>query len=217
MNTKTKSSAMMKRNGRFMMLAAAISLTLVCSTWDDRRADNAIAVNAPTSTVVVDAQQSEQRRTSSGSSIVGDSQTLLHDAPVVAVPQALQTSATAPVAMLSGPPAAAQGFDTSNPDDTERNHSEPRNKMSGPVAALLASGASGDAELVVRYDQHPQLFDDEFVAELGGEVTRSYEHLDMRAIRVPVAALESLAADENVAWMSLDDDMSATSVSSRLA
>jgi len=92
----------------------------------------------------------------------------------------------------------------------------PRDKMSGPVAALAAAG-SGMAEIVVRYDQHPELFDDERVAELGGKVTRSYEHLDMRAITIPAASLAKLAVDKNVDWLSLDDDISSTSVASRLA
>ena len=90
----------------------------------------------------------------------------------------------------------------------------PRDKMSGPVAALAASG-TGIAEIVVRYDQHPELFDDERVKELGGEVVRSYAHLDMRAIRVPAASLEKLAGDDNIDWLSIDDEVSFTSLSSR--
>ena len=91
----------------------------------------------------------------------------------------------------------------------------PQDKMSGPVAALLAAGGNGDAELVVRYSERPELFDDELVAELGGEVLRSYDHLEMRAIRLPVASLEGLASDENVDWLSLDEPVGTMSVSSR--
>lgn len=112
-----------------------------------------------------------------------------------------------------GPPRPGESGDDA-PKKPEK--SAPRDKMSGPVAALAAAG-TGVAEIVVRYDQHPELFDDERVAELGGHVTRSYEHLDMRAISIPAASLEELAFDENVDWLSLDDDISSTSVASRLA
>ena len=88
--------------------------------------------------------------------------------------------------------------------------------MSGPVAALLDAGATGDAELVVRYSEYPELFDDELVAELGGEVVRTYESMAMRAIRLPVAALEDLASEDKVDWLSLDEPVSATSLASRL-
>lgn len=112
-----------------------------------------------------------------------------------------------------GPPRAGESEDETPKGAAKRS---PRDKMSGPVAALAASG-SGMAEIVVRYDQHPELFDDERVADLGGKVTRSYEHLDMRAITIPAKSLEELAVDENVDWLSLDDDISSTSLASRLA
>jgi serine protease AprX len=91
----------------------------------------------------------------------------------------------------------------------------PRDKMSSAVAALAAAGGPGDVELVVRYDEHPELFDDEYVADLGGEVTRVYEVLDMRGITIPVASLEALAGDDNIDWLSIDDNMSSMSVASR--
>ncbi|MGB5257086.1 MAG: S8 family peptidase, partial [Woeseiaceae bacterium] len=112
-----------------------------------------------------------------------------------------------------GPPRAEETDDELSEDTAKRS---PQDKMSGPVAALAASGA-GMAEIVVRYDQHPELFDDERVADLGGEVTRSYEHLDMRAITIPAASLVELAVDENIDWLSLDDEISSTSLNSRLA
>jgi len=112
-----------------------------------------------------------------------------------------------------GPPRAGESADEA---PTKPGKKLPRDKMSGPVAALAAAG-SGVAEIVVRYDQHPELFDDERVAELGGRVTRSYEHLSMRAITIPAASLEKLAVDDNVDWLSIDDKISSTSVASRIA
>ena len=93
----------------------------------------------------------------------------------------------------------------------------PRDKMSGPVAALAAAGGPGLVDIVVRYAEQPALFDDEYVSALGGEVIRSYETLDMRAIRIPALSLEALAVEENVDWLSVDDTVSFTSVASRSA
>lgn len=104
---------------------------------------------------------------------------------------------------------------TESDTDEKSSVKSPRDKMSGPVAAL--AGGPGVVDLIVRYDQHPEFFDDQRVAELGGEVIRSYETLDMRAIRIPAAVLEELAIDENVDWLSLDDDIQSTSVASRAA
>ncbi len=91
----------------------------------------------------------------------------------------------------------------------------PRDKMSGPVAALAAAGGPALVEIVVRYADQPAMFDDEYVASLGGEVTRSYKTFDMRAIRIPAASLEELATDDNVDWLSVDDEVSFTSAASR--
>ncbi len=91
----------------------------------------------------------------------------------------------------------------------------PRAKMSGPVAAIAAAGGDDSVQIIVRYDQHPELFDDERVARLGGEVTRRYEALSMRVVRIPAAMLDRFASDENVDWLSLDEQVSATSVASR--
>ena len=90
-------------------------------------------------------------------------------------------------------------------------------KMSGRVAALAAMGGSGLVDIVVRYDDHPALFDDAIVAELGGEVMRGFNNFAMRAIRLPASALIDLAIEDNVDWLSLDDDVKSFSVASRRA
>ncbi len=133
---------------------------------------------------------------------------------------AMQQAATYAAATTMGPPELTdRALHAENRDQPSQDSSPvaPRDKMSGPVAALLNAGATGNADLVVRYDQHPELFDDELVAKLGGTVTRSYAHLDMRAIQLPVAALENLASDINVDWLSIDDEVSNTSSASRAA
>jgi len=123
------------------------------------------------------------------------------------------TASVAAVTETVGPPRTAESaVDDVTPSTVAR---QPRDKMSGPVAALAAAGGPEMVELVVRYSEHPALFDDEFVAELGGEVTRSYKTFEMRAVRIPADALLELAGDDNVDWLSVDDEMSFTSVASR--
>ncbi len=115
------------------------------------------------------------------------------------------------------------GLSTSSPAPAaseraaEKAKVSPREKMSGPVAALAAAGGSQHVEIVVRYEQHPELFDDEVIASLGGEVVRGYNNFDLRAIRLPASALEDLALEDNVDWLSLDNDVASLSVASRLS
>ncbi len=102
-------------------------------------------------------------------------------------------------------------------DDTDRKSGSPRDKMSGAVAALAEAGGPQLVDIVVQYDEHPELFDDNRVAQLGGEVVRGYQSLDMRAIRLPADSLEDLAIEDNVDWLSLDSAVVSFSVASREA
>lgn len=111
-------------------------------------------------------------------------------------------------AELVGPPATQSH---ANADVDTPKARTPRSKMSGPVAALAAAGGPGMVEIVARYDDRPELFDDEYVASLGGKVTRAYATLDMRAISIPASSLEALAISDSVDWLSLDNEVSATS------
>jgi len=97
----------------------------------------------------------------------------------------------------------------------EKKAGSPADKMSAPVAALAASGGPQLVDIVVTYDDHPELFDDEVVADLGGEVVRGYQSLEMRAIRLPADSLDELAVEDNVDWLSLDNAVGSLSVSSR--
>jgi len=80
-----------------------------------------------------------------------------------------------------------------------------RAKMSGPVAALAMAGGPEPADIVVSYHDHPELFEDGRVEELGGEVLRHYEVLDLLAIRIPAESLIELAVEDDVKRVSLDE------------
>ncbi len=80
-----------------------------------------------------------------------------------------------------------------------------RAKMSGPVAALAMAGGPEPADIVVSYHDHPELFEDGRVEELGGEVLRHYEVLDLLAIRIPAESLIELAIEDDVKRVSLDE------------
>ncbi len=129
-----------------------------------------------------------------------------------AVP-AIEYSSTADDKHGTGPARDTSKTDAESDTESARN---PRDKMSDSVAALAAAGGHGLVDIVVRYDQHPEMFDDDVVADLGGVVVRSYQSLEMRAIRLPASALEDLAAEENVDWLSLDSAVASLSVASRL-
>jgi len=92
-----------------------------------------------------------------------------------------------------------------------------RAKMSGPVAALAAAGGATPTEIIVSYANHPELAEDDRIANLGGEVVRHYEILQLLAIRIPAGSLIDLAVEENVEHLSLNDVVRTTSVVSKTA
>ncbi|MEO1203903.1 MAG: S8 family serine peptidase [Pseudomonadota bacterium] len=96
--------------------------------------------------------------------------------------------------------------------DDDSRISAARAKMSAPVALLAAAGGSQPVELVISYEDHPELFDAERVEELGGEVLRAYNVLDVQTIRLPAEALDELAIEPNVDRLSLDEQISSTKI-----
>ena len=96
-------------------------------------------------------------------------------------------------------------------------HQIARSKMSGPVAALARLGGHKPADLIVSYDDHPELFEDGRIESLGGEVVRHYDVLKLLAVRLPAGSLVDLAIDEKVDRVSLDAPVATTSWSSRIA
>lgn len=108
------------------------------------------------------------------------------------------------------------------PNRTKREEAESKKqaataKMSGPVAALAMAGGPGLAEIIVSYKDHPELFEEGRVEELGGEVLRHYEVLDLLAIRIPAESLLELAVEDDVARLSLDDTVVTSSTASLVA
>lgn len=211
-NKSEKAKQLMKTTGKVLGVAAAISLLLITHNTEYR----AIAIEFTATDASVTPSERTHSYAAEAAAEMSDGQLkfAVRTADNLSqVPAADSNLVLAQREDQMGPPNSGDPVDD-KPKSQEKR--APRDKMSGPVAALAAVG-SGMAEIVVRYDQHPEFFDDERVAELGGEVTRSYEHLDMRAITLPAASLEKLAVDDNIDWLSIDSDMSLTSVASRVA
>lgn len=101
-------------------------------------------------------------------------------------------------------PAAGEAGDAET-DKVAAQHRIARAKMSGPAAALAMAGGPEPADIVVSYHDHPELFEDGRVEELGGEVLRHYEVLKLLAIRIPAESLIEFAVEEDVKRVSLDE------------
>jgi serine protease AprX len=210
----------MKHTRKALVLATAVSVIALAYQADDR-----VAGFSFSSPMLATTQQGVEQRALVSTASNGETVAILQQVDgstddVIALVTSNVRTANASYAVANNQSAASQ-FGPSPSDATDAPTPEqntpvaPRAKMSGPVAAL--AGGSGDVELIVRYDQHPEFFDDQRVAELGGTVIRSYDVLNMRAIRIPAAVLEELAVDENIDWLSIDEEVMSTSFSSRVA
>ncbi|MDH3621353.1 MAG: S8 family peptidase, partial [Gammaproteobacteria bacterium] len=111
--------------------------------------------------------------------------------------------------------AAQDVREADEPETSEQRTAH--SKMSGPVAALARAGGQQPADLIVSYDEHPELFEDGRIESLGGEVIRHYKVLKLLAVRLPADSLVELAIDEKVDRVSLDGIVAATSSASRRA
>ena len=206
----------MTKTRKVFTLAAAVSLIAVAYQANTPSVDISLASHS----AAVSQQASAELGSTTAKLVSENSSAARVDASAITAPTALNTTVwSADVGIRGANELFGPVVNEAN-DTVAENRSvgiAPRDKMSGPVAAIAAAGGSGMIEIIVRYDQHPELFDDERVAELGGEVTRSYAVLDMRAVSIPAGELENFAGDENIDWLSLDDRVFSTSVSSRIA
>ena len=85
--------------------------------------------------------------------------------------------------------------------------------MSPALAMLAGAGSVEFVDIIVSYQEHPQFFETDRVAQLGGSITHSYDALKMRAIRIPADALAGLGIDDNVSALTLDSPVAGSSVS----
>ncbi len=139
-----------------------------------------------------------------------------HD--TVAYVSALEREHDAAAALVAERLAAERSSRDKRSEHAERDAQvDPTSKMSGRLAALAAAGGNTPVEVVVSYADHPELFDDARVAELGGEILRSYNNLDVRAIRLPAGSLNELALEIRVDRLSLDAPVRSVSESARIA
>jgi len=194
MNTLTKSSVIVAAVG----VAALILHTGDSDTFSLHGPSDAISGTAVTATPEAQPGTSDPvRQEASVAALAGDA--TLHGAyEPTAYP-----GASEPVSVARS--SAAQTEERTAEDDRERMQRAAQGKMSGPVAALAMAGGPEPAEIVVSYKDHPDLFEDGRVEELGGEILRHYEVLDLLAIRIPAESLIELAIEDDVKRLSLDE------------
>ncbi|MEO0616281.1 MAG: S8 family serine peptidase [Pseudomonadota bacterium] len=83
-------------------------------------------------------------------------------------------------------------------------------KMSPTVAAHASMGGAETVPVIVRYDAAPELFENERLRRMGGEVVRRFDRLGLLAVKLPAGALIDLAISDTVRRVSLDAPIKAT-------
>ncbi len=87
-------------------------------------------------------------------------------------------------------------------------------KMSPTVAAHASTGGADTVPVIVRYDDAPELFENERLRRLGGEVVRRFDRLGLVAVKLPAGALIDLAIADSVRRVSLDAPVTSTAATS---
>lgn len=89
-----------------------------------------------------------------------------------------------------------------------------RRTMSKPLRALARSGNAGSVDVIISFKAPVDPADDKRIKALGVETKREFGRLPMRAARVPARALEALARNPLVGFISRDAPVEALSISS---
>ena len=84
-------------------------------------------------------------------------------------------------------------------------------KMPASLYALAQAGGDQPVELILRDTAGVAAPSDDLLVAVGGERSRTYPALGMRAVTVPADALIALAIDGEIAWLSADADVSGVS------
>lgn len=83
-------------------------------------------------------------------------------------------------------------------------------KMSPTVVAHANAGGAEPVPVIVRYADAPELFENERLRRLGGEVVRRFDRLGLLAVKMPAGALVDLAIADSVRRISLDAPVQST-------
>ena len=86
--------------------------------------------------------------------------------------------------------------------------------MSPTVAAHASAGGADSVPVIVRYDDAPELFENERVRRMGGEVVRRFDRLGLLAVKLPAGALVEPAISDSVRRVSLDAPVQSTAAAS---
>ena len=97
--------------------------------------------------------------------------------------------------------------------ETQRAPNTPA-PMSRGLQAVVASGSSEDVEILLLNKEGDNL-DADTVVDLGGEIYRSFENLNIQAVRLPAHAVNALALDQRITYLSLDGAVEAASKSAQ--
>lgn len=87
----------------------------------------------------------------------------------------------------------------------------------GPVVREHAKAAGAEfIDVIVTYKQMPTQAENHRVEHLGGETKRAYGRLPMRAMSIPAHALEGLAHNKNIKFISNDGEVESYSNSAKM-
>lgn len=116
---------------------------------------------------------------------------------------------SSPQRLLNGEMDAEQwiAYLRSQPDALETA----ANKMPAHLFDLAQHGGDEQVEIIVRHAGSGANYEAEYLKALGGEVVRDFPAMDMRAIGLRADALVALSVDQQIAWLSPDDEVRAMS------
>ncbi len=88
--------------------------------------------------------------------------------------------------------------------------------LSKPVAEKARGQGREKVDVIVTYHSMPDPTENDRVRGLGGEVTRGYERLPMRAMSIPASALDALVRGQGVKFVAMDGEVVGFSEAGRL-
>jgi serine protease AprX len=125
--------------------------------------------------------------------------------PAIRIRKSKLASLALGTALLAAPFAAhAAAGSRAAAFDARAARAERVTRVSEELKGKLAAPGAGDLDVIVTYHSQPGTLARTRAERAGGVVARSFERVHAQALRVPARAIEELANDPDVAWVSLD-------------